>query len=622
MKEIELKDLRKRREKHFLQKDGNVVAILFDDDVHFLKNNKYEEIDNTLVKENNYYYNKNNEYKASFSENSLNELMMIQIKNHYIKIKLNDSNEALLKISSNDSRYIQNVKYENVYDGIDFEYVIMPTKVKENIIIKNQSSIRNKINFIIETDMDLILKDNELIALSDNKIIFKIDIPYMVDSNGIKNNNLYYNLKKNNEYYDLCLTIDTKWLNHSYIKYPVVIDPTITNQGQSNSVIDTYIYPGDTGIDRNNQDILKVGVERSNGQDVINRSLIRFDLPTIGTGSQVIWAELNLIGYPILDGSDSSEIITVHRITQEWNETDANWSLMNDKYDSRIEAAFDSRRSTMDSTGYITNVYRCVAEITNLVKKWYSGQDNFGIMLKANKEIYNTDVVSAFFSKNNTITGANPKPILSIVYRNQNGLENYMDYKSQIFTKGSTYVNSYNGNLTGIFNVGKTIGGKFPADLKLVYNTNDVVLNNDVGLGKGYKFSLQQTLKDVVIDEINYIEYVDEDGTIHYFKEIDGIWKDEDGLDLIIEKTSSEYTIKDKNENIMKFTLINSIGYLTEIRDVSGNSITIELNLDKTISKITDANNAEINITYETNRIIITCPDEIIYLNNLSLPSF
>lgn len=615
MKEIELKDLRKRREKHFLQKDGNVVAILFDDDVHFLKNNKYEEIDNTLVKENNYYYNKNNEYKASFSENSLNELMMIQIKNHYIKIKLNDSNEALLKISSNDSRYIQNVKYENVYDGIDFEYVIMPTKVKENIIIKNQSSIRNKINFIIETDMDLILKDNELIALSDNKIIFKIDIPYMVDSNGIKNNNLYYNLKKNNEYYDLCLTIDTKWLNHSYIKYPVVIDPTITNQGQSNSVIDTYIYPGDTGIDRNNQDILKVGVERSNGQDVINRSLIRFDLPTIGTGSQVIWAELNLIGYPILDGSDSSEIITVHRITQEWNETDANWSLMNDKYDSRIEAAFDSRRSTMDSTGYITNVYRCVAEITNLVKKWYSGQDNFGIMLKANKEIYNTDVVSAFFSKNNTITGANPKPILSIVYRNQNGLENYMDYKSQIFTKGSTYVNSYNGNLTGIFNVGKTIGGKFPADLKLVYNTNDVVLNNDVGLGKGYKFSLQQTLKDVVIDEINYIEYVDEDGTIHYFKEIDGIWKDEDGLDLIIEKTSSEYTIKDKNENIMKFTLINSIGYLTEIRDVSGNSITIELNLDKTISKITDANNAEINITYETNRIIITCPDEIIYLN-------
>ena len=59
MKEIELKNLRGIREKHFLQKNGNIVAKMFDTDIHFKKGNTYEEIDNTLLKEENYFYNKN-----------------------------------------------------------------------------------------------------------------------------------------------------------------------------------------------------------------------------------------------------------------------------------------------------------------------------------------------------------------------------------------------------------------------------------------------------------------------------------------------------------------------------------------------------------------------------------
>ena len=39
-------------------------------------------------------------------------------------------------------------------------------------------------------------------------------------------------------------------------------------------------------------------VEKVNGNDIINRSLLKFDLPTIGTGSQVIKASLNLFDYP------------------------------------------------------------------------------------------------------------------------------------------------------------------------------------------------------------------------------------------------------------------------------------------------------------------------------------
>lgn len=44
----------------------------------------------------------------------------------------------------------------------------------------------------------------------------------------------------------------------------------------SNDVIDTYIYEGDSNTTAYNQDIIKVGVERSNNQDTIYRSLLKF----------------------------------------------------------------------------------------------------------------------------------------------------------------------------------------------------------------------------------------------------------------------------------------------------------------------------------------------------------
>ena len=50
---IELKKLRKPREKHFLKSDKTMIAYVYDYDIHYLKDGKYEEIDNTLLDRNN-----------------------------------------------------------------------------------------------------------------------------------------------------------------------------------------------------------------------------------------------------------------------------------------------------------------------------------------------------------------------------------------------------------------------------------------------------------------------------------------------------------------------------------------------------------------------------------------
>lgn len=631
MKEIELIGKRKAREKHFLKQNGVIEAQVFDEDIHFLKNGIYEEIDNTLIDKGDCYTNKNNAYEVKLYKNTSDNLMEVSIDDKFIKTRLLNPNLSELTENVIESKLHKNVCYPNILDNIDLEYNVLPTKVKEAIILKNKNVCVEKLVFSIETNMKLrLLENKKIIAEKDGNQMLEFDAPYMIDNEFKTNNNVFYELTKCDcDKYSLKIKIDEDWLKDENTKYPVMIDPTITNSGQNNSVYDTYIYPGDTGIDRNNQDILKAGFETKDGVKKENRTLIKFDLPTIGTGSQVISADLKLYGYPETEYNVNDDLILVHQITTEWEENTATWDNMHDKYNSLVEGVIFCRRGYYDYENETVVPANCDGDVTRLVRKWYTGTPNYGIMLKCNDVKYNENILPAFYSKNNKIVGGNPKPLLSISYRNQNGLLNYMDYQSQTFSEGIVYVNNYNGNLTTIFDVGSTISGKMPVGLKLIYNTNDVVLNNDYGYGLGYKLSLHQIIREQKIDNNTYLEYTDEDGTLHYFlnKKVsfgesgyettntENVYYDEDGLDMTITKNDNDYILKDKFGNSMKFIKNGDKAYLSEIEDVSGNKNTIKYSSENRIEKIIDANNAEINFIYDTTTISVISPDKMVVLN-------
>lgn len=634
MKEIELIEKRRAREKHFLQKGGIITAKVYDEDIHFLKNGKYENIDNTLLNKGDYYVNKNNAYTVYFSKTNKDELIKIMIGSSYIKTKIMGSNLTTLEEIINQSKLHKKVYYPNILDNVDLEYHVMPAKVKEAIVLKNKTVDLNKLVFILETNLNLELNNNKIIAKKNEKIKFEFDVPYMMDADFRVSNNITYDLNQIRPgVYRLLLNVDESFLKDENTKFPVIIDPTIINPEQDDIVYDTQITPGDEDEDWfGTASRLRVGViSTTSGYQPI-RALFKFSLPTIGTGSQIVGAEMSLVGYPEDRLPTNSEMLTVHQVTAPWTESNARWNNMNDKYNPKVEGIIEARCSYFESENVVKPVINSV-DITRLVRKWYTGTPNYGVMLKQNEEQYNPDFIAQFFSKDNTVIGDNPKPVLSVSYRNQNGIEDYMDYQNHSFSIGSSYVNNYNGNLTTIFNIGSTIGGKMPVGLNLIYNTNDVVLNNDYGYGLGYKLSLHQTIKEQVIDDTNYLEYMDEDATLHYFlnrkitfddngynvTNTDNVYYDEDGLSMMITKNSNDYILKDKYGNTMKFIKNGNIAYLSEMEDVSGNKSTIIYDSNNLITKIIDANNSEITITYGNNVITVTTPDEeftLSYLNN------
>lgn len=118
MREIELINKRKKREKHFLKENGEIIAKLYDQDIHYLKNGKYEEIDNTLIENNDYFANKSNNFQVKFNKALENNLMTIEDNDNYLNLKL-------INIGNYELICNQNIiKYLNVYNGIYLEYNI------------------------------------------------------------------------------------------------------------------------------------------------------------------------------------------------------------------------------------------------------------------------------------------------------------------------------------------------------------------------------------------------------------------------------------------------------------------------------------------------------------------
>ena len=176
-------------------------------------------------------------------------------------------------------------------------------------------------------------------------------------------------------------------------------------------------------------------------------------------------------------------------------------------------------------------------------------------MLKFYNEVYNENCSEYYmFSKNNTMS-EDPKPALVITYRNQNGINDYMTYNDITSTSYNCFINNYNGNITNIFPIAELENQNDSISLNLIYNTNDVLLNeygiSNLGVAKGWKFNFEQRLYIETISEKEYLKYLDNTGTIHYFcKDNESEkYKDEDGLNLTIYEENGFYFMLDLDKN-------------------------------------------------------------------------
>ncbi len=610
----EITSKREEDKKYFKMSDGSEKVNLYAAPVHFKENGKYVDVDNELIKIKDTYENKKASYKVRYQAESNNNLLKLEKDGYSLSMSLLEGEKVKAIVSKDNSDNVDDlskissqIEYNNIKEKVDINYVTLPNKIKESIILKDKDASKEfKYKINLNKNLNAIVKEHNIIEFYDGEnIVYSVETPYMYDNEFNLSSDIETILDKVDDGYILTIKPDEKWLNDKNRKYPVTIDPTVNTSQIRNQIDDLFIYEGDDNVDtyaKANQHILRVGSNNFSGTGQHpTRSLIRFNLPNLNTGDQVIDAKLGIYSYACgLEGvrcpNGKPIEINAHKVLKSWNDDNARWNYLgsDDSYDHKV---IDYQVFNYDENDQV-KLYQF--DITSIAKDWYLSGENNGLMLKENNEINGLNREDAyFFSSDISDKYSNGRPIVSITYRNQTGTENYQTFSSHSVSDFNVNVNNYNGNLVLQHEDVSTPGGRLPALIKHVYNTNDKDIN--IGYGNGFRLNLNQT----ITTDSDYLRYIDEDGTRHFFKKEGNNYKDEDGLNLMIYSDGNDYRMEDKGGNKSYFSKKDNTWYLYKIVDTNGNQMVIDLDSNNfnRINKVTDGASDCLTFVYSNDKL-------------------
>ena len=589
----ELSEKRTSNTKTFLMSDRTETVAVYNTAVHYMKNGTWEDVDNSFYSaDDNSIENRKNTFKTKFSKKSNKNHLVELSKNGYeIKWYLPDCKKSSAEYTkTNDTDSGENmsalknitgeVLYKNILTDTDISYNVSSNGVKENIILKSVNAPQ-EFTFDYEYKELTCANDNGNIAFynSQNEPVFQFDKLYMYDSARAMSEDIDIEITETNKGVSITIKPDKDWLKSNDREWPIVVDPGIVGTQNATDVWDIDMRNTQTSAFNYKAGDILVG---SNGVNNVYRSMVRFvNLPDIGNNATIVSAKMHITAYQGMTKEYEPELrprpednihVYVHRITSDWPEIGATWSEYANNYNPEVEDYF-IYSSTED--GF-------TADITEAVSGWYNSSfPNYGLMLKAEEES-SANHVMQFTSSDwgtNDSNAATWRPVLSINYRNCNGLEDYWSYSTysaDVF--GTSYVNNSNGNLIYEYTDYENNTEINNYSIKHIYNS--ATADGATGhYGKGWNLNLVQTIKPIAETSKTNAKflYIDGDGTGHYFIKPNDSEKivDEDGLGYeysSIDEGELIHKIKTKNDTVLKF---DEWGYLRRIIDSNNNMISL-----------------------------------------------
>lgn len=433
-----LEALSKRTEntKFYTDPDGLTTAEVFMQPVHYLDDNGlWQDFDTQLIPcapEDEYIYkNERNGMKTFFSDISSGSIVKVERNGYYLTwtpLGMEPVSEPTVKADGNRIEYHCTLKrITSPTSVIEDEYIVLPNKLKHNVVLPDQISIdsadgTDSNTFSISGNLNypasLKLSAGDLrsnsgfttgssLEFRDNKnnVIFQLPAPYAYELNDPSVRvECYYQVELpvdnnlvNGNFIKLSIHTPCSWLSSPSRTYPVVIDPTITLPKYSDDGFDTFIEKGNhtAGYDVNNSNFGQDPILKLTRDDpdkvFVSRILAKFDVSGIDPIAEIKNASLKLR----LNSGDDLVVVSAFRITHSWLEGTGRISKPED--DGATWKSFDGNQSHVWSDGgdRASKIYDTIDvgisskdyywEITELVQGWVD-QDysNYGVMLVGN----------------------------------------------------------------------------------------------------------------------------------------------------------------------------------------------------------------------------------------------
>ena len=465
---------RTANEKHFRKMDGTYEVAIYDNEVHYLENGQWLDIDNRFDDFGESLINRSNQFKITFPK-VLSENKSVKLKTSSYSIDwkiLNITGSSAVYENMQKSEQLsselyginQSVIYENVRHNTDIQYILEGSDIKEFIILKEyQDAFSMTFEYILkdlklrETDQGIFFIDN------NNQSVFKFDDLFMIDSQDSLSYDIDYEIiETKKDTYQITILPNQAWLDNA--SYPVKIDPTLKSTTTSMSIWDTYISQANPTTNYASSEFMYVSNTYANAQ---YKGLIYFSIPSSIMDQVITYAHLEF--KPATVTNDAQ--INIYKNTESFISSSATWNNA-PSYDNKI----------IDYHIVKTNS-PFTFDITKPVKEWQaqgiSRVDGFTI---AHDDGYGS--VNKVY-QNGTTTQSN-KPEIRIGYEEPSGLKDYWTYTSQdLGMVGTGYVSDYTGNLTWIRNEYQLQNEYLSMSLSFYHN--NYYRNVDIGYGDGWR---------------------------------------------------------------------------------------------------------------------------------------
>ena len=582
-------DTTKRDEnvKHFRMSDGSYTMVQYGTPVHYEKDGAWEDIDSTLSEgqestaelaqiegittyaaqqPEEVYGIAGNSFDVKFAKKSNGKFLM-KLKQEDASIywsvvspqKNKVTGQATNGAAQSDdpmslTRLTSQMLYADIFQDTDLQYIVTPTGVKENIIVKKAQSAYVYTFELKVKGVTLSLEEDGSIAVrnADGSDRFVIPAPYMFDAAGEMSEAVHYELEagKNGKTYTLSVVADEDWINAEGRQFPVTIDPAVKLERSYTNIHDRNVAFGtptssqiNTMNDGWHHTKLLVGKYLTG---IETGALVHTDVTELNN-ARIISAQMSLYYYT---DNTTGMRINAYQVTGNWpkynNDTDK--YLL---YGSQVPA-YTNKIIDYSITPSTAAQGKCTTfDITKAVQDWVTYQgSNQGILLRANN--WNEGLVKYIDSDNGDIKDQNGNviasedPVFIINYRDAKGIEPQWTYTSMSGGRAATaYVNNYNGELTVINADAGVDGNRLPLSVYHVYNDSTKSWKTNYEL-----FMMHETTLAELKDDYPYY-LTDMDGTDHYFYLKDGKYVDEDGLGYTLEvirsTTEGLYKLTDKD---------------------------------------------------------------------------
>ncbi|MEE4495542.1 golvesin C-terminal-like domain-containing protein [Streptomyces sp. BE230] len=227
------------------------------------------------------------------------------------------------------------VTYKDVTSGgADLQYQVGPGHVKENILLAKAPTGPVSYTFTLDAGglTPKARKDGSIALYGElpNTPVMTIPAAYMTDTRKDASSpyGLAYSsrvgqkLVRDGDGWKIVVTPDATWLASGKRQYPVTIDPTITVMPTAAQSQDTMVLSDQPSANFNNTWKLSAGKTDTG----ISRSLIKFPMNEIPTGTKIDTARLEMY-YDQTHTTNANDVtIEAHRATGAWDESTATWS--------------------------------------------------------------------------------------------------------------------------------------------------------------------------------------------------------------------------------------------------------------------------------------------------------